>query len=246
MLGNIRIVLVNTFHPGNIGSSLRAMKTMGLTELSLVSPQRYPDKAVDVMAAGASDLINNIRIVNTLEQAIADCSLVIGTSARIRGESWPILNAKTCAQKVAKESNKGKAALVFGREKTGLTNDELQLCNYHVMINTHPNYPVLNLAQAVQIICYDVWNEISSTKKNDLKEDSIYPTNKAMMQFYEALEEILYEINFIVKQHPGDIMVKLRRIFNRSRLEIHELNILRGILARIHQNASATDLDTKK
>ncbi len=239
MLTNIRIVLVNTFHPGNIGSALRAMKTMGLTNLVLVSPQRFPDNEVSVMAACAADGINNICVVDTLEEAIYDCPLVIGTSARKRGKPWPLLNCKQCAEKVISESASGQVALVFGREKTGLTNHELQQCHFHVMIPASPDYPVLNLAQAVQILSYEIWLASQSNQKTDEDyRETSYPSHKAMAEFYDALEVSLCDINFIVKQHPGDIMIKLRRLFNRARPETQELNILRGILARVSQSAS--------
>lgn len=242
MLSNIRIVLVRTFHPGNIGSALRAMKTMGLKELVLVSPQRFPDEEVVTMAAGAVDRVEGIQVVSFLEEAIADCSLVIGTSARKRGDSWPLLTASESGGKLVREASLGKVALVFGREKTGLTNEELQQCNFHVMISANPEYPVLNLAQAVQILCYEIWQAYQQVGCVESEECNVaHPDHKSVEVFYEALEQTLYDVNFIIRQHPGDIMIKLRRMFNRTRIESQELNILRGILARVQQNAAAKE-----
>ncbi len=239
MLNNIRIILVHPFHPGNIGSSLRAMKTMGLTSLTLVSPQCFPDKAVYTMAAGAADLVDNIQVVSTLAQAIANCSLVAGTSARQRSMEWPLLTAAECGQQVISAASKGEVAVVFGREKTGLTNEELQLCNYHVMIPANPGYSVLNVAQAVQIIAYEIWQAYQVVdEKACINNQPEYPDQASMVQFYQALEKTLTDINFIIPQHPGALMAKMRRMFNRTRPELAELNILRGILSRIQQNAS--------
>ena len=238
MLSNIRIVLVQTFHPGNIGSALRAMKTMGLSELVLVSPQRFPSEDVVTMAAGASDRVDTIKVVSSLEEAVAGCSLVMGTSARRRGEKWPLLSASEGGGKLVDEAISSQVALVFGREKTGLTNDELQLCNFHVMISANPDYPVLNMAQAVQILCYEIWQAYQRVGKQDKIEANVsYPKHEAMETFYQTLEQTLYDVNFIIKQHPGDVMIKLRRLFNRARLESQELNILRGVLSRVQQNA---------
>jgi tRNA (cytidine32/uridine32-2'-O)-methyltransferase len=156
MLQNIRIVLVETSHTGNMGSVARAMKTMGLTNLWLVNPLVKPDSQAIALAAGASDVIGNAQIVDTLDEALAGCSLVVGTSARSRTLPWPMLDPRECGLKSVAEAEQAPVALVFGRERVGLTNDELQKCHYHVAIAANPEYSSLNLAMAVQVISYEV------------------------------------------------------------------------------------------
>jgi tRNA (cytidine32/uridine32-2'-O)-methyltransferase len=153
---NIRIVLVNTSHPGNIGGAARAMKNMGLERLYLVEPKEYPsDKAV-WRSAGAVDVLENAVVVETLDEAIKGCGLVVGTSARERRIPWPLLNPRECGESVWTESEQHEVAVVFGREDRGLTNEELHKCNYHVHIPANPDYSSLNLATAVQVICYEI------------------------------------------------------------------------------------------
>ncbi|WP_139852144.1 RNA methyltransferase [Acinetobacter pullicarnis] len=157
-LSHIRIVMVNTTLPANIGSALRAMKTMGLSELVLVAPKTYPHPDIDALAAGATDLIEKIKIVESLEEAIADCHLVFGTSARSRTIPWPLLDVRPAAEKSvhAVIEKQQRVAIIFGREDRGLTNEELALANYHVTIPVNPDYGVLNVAQAIQIVCYEM------------------------------------------------------------------------------------------
>ncbi|MBJ7554194.1 tRNA (cytosine(32)/uridine(32)-2'-O)-methyltransferase TrmJ [Marinomonas spartinae] len=240
MLSNIRIVLINTFHPGNVGAIARAMKNMGLTNLYLVDPNDYPSEEATSRAAGAVDLLERATIVNTLEEAIHDCSLVIGTSARHRTFQLPIMNARECAQTVIPEAKEHQVAIVFGRETTGLLNEEIAQCHRQVYIDANDEYPVLNISQAVQIVSYEIWmaNQDKSTHNKDVGE---YPLKQDMERFYEHLEETLYGINFIIRNHPGKVLDKLHRFFNRSRPEKQELGILRGILAAVQREAGLTE-----
>ncbi len=245
MLDNIRIVMIRTWHPGNIGSALRAMKTMGLRHLTLVSPPHWPHPDADTMAAGAADLIDKVKVVDSLAEAIADCSLVIGTSARSRSFSWPMLSPRACGQQVIQEAENSQVALVFGQETMGMTNEELQQCNYHVCIPGNPEYPVLNVASAIQILCYEIRQSLEArmeTASGSDEEITTYPDANAMEQFYQHLEEALYDVNFIIRQHPGNAMTKLRRLFNRARPESEEMNMLRGILSRVQQTKEKSDL----
>ncbi|TYL48010.1 tRNA (cytosine(32)/uridine(32)-2'-O)-methyltransferase TrmJ [Marinomonas sp. IMCC 4694] len=256
MLSNIRIVLINTFHPGNVGAIARAMKNMGLTNLYLVDPNDYPSDEATSRAAGAVDVLENATIVSTLEAAIADCSLVIGTSARHRTFQLPIMNARECAESVVPEAVEHNIAIVFGRETTGLLNEEIAQCHRQVYIDANDDYPVLNISQAVQIVAYEIWMANQQAKSNEnasTKNLPEYPHKKDMDLFYEHLEDTLYGINFIVRNHPGKIVDKLHRFFNRSRPEKQELGILRGILAAVQREAGLTDAnnhadkkDTKK
>ncbi|WP_204794442.1 tRNA (cytosine(32)/uridine(32)-2'-O)-methyltransferase TrmJ [Oceanisphaera litoralis] len=241
MLEQIRIVLVNTSHTGNIGSAARAMKTMGLGELWLVDPVSPPDSQAVALAAGASDILGSARIVPTLAEAVADCGLVIGTSARSRTLSWPMLDAREAGEKALAEAPRHPVALVFGRERTGLTNDELQQCHFHVAIPANPEYSSLNLAMAVQTLSYEVRMAWLARVKGEEGEEAItgieqdYPLSDDLERFYQHLEQTLLETGFIIKPHPGQVMTKLRRLFNRARPEDHELNILRGILTSVQK-----------
>ncbi len=236
MLDNIRIVLVGTSHSGNIGSAARAMKVMGFSNLVLVAPECEVDGQTKALAAGASDIANNARIVETLEDAVSDCTLVIASSARSRTLQWPQLEMREFGAKVAKEGKNSQIAIVFGRERTGLTNDELQKCHFHVCIPANPEYTSLNLAMAVQTLSYEIrmaWLESEAYQGEDAEE--VYPLNEDLELFYEHLEKVLHDAQFINKQHQGQVMTKLRRLYNRARPESHELNILRGMLSSIEK-----------
>lgn len=236
-LDDIRIVLVNTSHSGNIGSAARAMKTMGLSNLYLVDPACEIDSHASALAAGATDVLGKTVVVDTLADAIADCGLTIGTSARSRTLSWPMVEPRECGEKLVAEAEQGPVALVFGRENSGLTNEELQQCNYHVCIPANPEYSSLNLAMAVQTLCYETRMAYLNKQPKAQEEDEVvYPNAKQTELFYEHLEQTLNDTGFIIKQHPGMVMTKLRRLFNRARPEEAEMNILRGILTSINKS----------
>ncbi|GDX04996.1 tRNA (cytosine(32)/uridine(32)-2'-O)-methyltransferase TrmJ [Buttiauxella selenatireducens] len=238
MLQNVRIVLVETSHTGNMGSVARAMKTMGLTNLWLVNPLVKPDSQAIALAAGASDVIGEAKIVDTLDEALAGCSLVVGTSARSRTLPWPMLDPRECGLKSISEAQHAPVAIVFGRERVGLTNDELQKCHYHVAIQANPEYSSLNLAMAVQILAYEVriaWLATQEEGKETVvvEDQTQYPSADDLERFYVHLEQVLLKTGFIRTSHPGQIMSKLRRLYNRARPETQELNILRGMLSSI-------------
>lgn len=238
MLQNVRIVLVETSHTGNMGSVARAMKTMGLTNLWLVNPLVKPDSQAIALAAGASDVIGEAKIVDTLDEALAGCSLVVGTSARSRTLPWPMLDPRECGLKTISEAQDAPVAIVFGRERVGLTNDELQKCHYHVAIQANPEYSSLNLAMAVQILAYEVriaWLATQEEGKETVvvEDQTQYPSADDLERFYVHLEQVLLKTGFIRTSHPGQIMSKLRRLYNRARPETQELNILRGMLSSI-------------
>ncbi|UQY43224.1 tRNA (cytosine(32)/uridine(32)-2'-O)-methyltransferase TrmJ [Mixta hanseatica] len=233
MLQNIRIVLVETSHTGNMGSVARAMKTMGLTNLYLVNPLVKPDSQAISLAAGASDVIGDAVIVDSLDEAIAGCSLVVGTSARSRTLPWPMLDARECGVKCVEEGAQAPVAIVFGRERVGLTNDELQKCHYHVAIPANPDYSSLNLAMAVQILAYEVRMAFlqSDRVEQPQYEESPYPLVDDLERFYQHLEQMMVNSGFIRQSNPGQVMSKLRRLYTRARPERDELNILRGMLS---------------
>ncbi|MFT6284103.1 MAG: tRNA (cytidine32/uridine32-2'-O)-methyltransferase [Arenicella sp.] len=213
------------------------MKTMGLSQLVLVNPITAPDGKSSALAAGAGDVLANAKTVDTLAEAVADCGLVIGTSARSRTLSWPMLEPRGCGEKMISEVSKYPVALVFGRENNGLSNDELQQCHFHVCIPANPDYSSLNLAAAVQTLCYEVRMAYLNLSRGQYPEnhpeDTEYPLSEDLEGFYSHLEQTLIKTNFIIAKHPGMVMAKLRRLYNRSRPETQELNILRGILASV-------------
>jgi len=240
MLHNIRIVLVETSHTGNMGSVARAMKTMGLTNLYLVNPLVKPDSQAIALAAGASDVIGEAHIVDTLDEALAGCSLVVGTSARSRSLPWPMLDPRECGIKSVQEGQQAPVALVFGRERVGLTNEELQKCHYHVAIAANPEYSSLNLAMAVQIIAYEVrmaFLQSQETTQPDY-EESPYPLVDDLERFYQHMEQIMVRSGFIREGNPGQVMSKMRRLYTRARPERDELNILRGMLSSLEKPKS--------
>ncbi|MGB1239194.1 MAG: RNA methyltransferase [Pseudomonadales bacterium] len=234
-ISNIRIVLINTFHPGNIGAAARAMKNMGLSELYLVDPQSYPDDEASSRAAGALDVLERATVVQDLASAIADCELVIGTSARNRTFDLPLLDAKSGAEKITAEAVTGKVAILFGRETMGLLNEELRQCNFHLFIPTNPEYPVLNIAQAIQLVCYEIWLHAHERSAESSPEVALYPKQGEVQHFYQHLESVLRQTHFLIPQHEGQAMKKLERMFNRARPEKRELGMLRGILQSIEK-----------
>lgn len=239
LLNNIKIVLVETSHTGNMGSAARAMKTMGLSKLCLVNPIVKPDSQSISLAAGASDIIKQAQIVNSLEEAIADCQLVIGTSARSRHLQWPHLESYQCGDKIISEAIQyHHIALIFGRERVGLTNEELQKCHYHVSIPANPDYSSLNLAMSVQVLCYEIRMAMLRLNEQPLEtnENICYPNGDNIERFYQHLEQTLLHTGFINPNHPGQIIGRLRRLFTRARIEQQELNILRGILTSIDKS----------
>lgn len=279
LLAQVRIVLVNTSDCRNIGSAARAMKTMGLSQLVLVDPIELPNGQAQALAAGATDILANAKVVSTLSEAIADCGLVVGTSARSRTLPWPMLEPRGCGEKMVAEANEYPVALVFGRESSGLTNDELQLCHFHVQIPANPEYSSLNLAMAVQTLSYEIRTSYllsiddasqehatgngtyigkKSIEKKGIRESGIsnkslsttsddnefYPVSEESERFYQHFENALKATGFIGDKHPGLVMTKLRRLFNRARPDVKEIKMMRGILASI-ERASAKNLEKK-
>lgn len=247
MLQNIRVVLVNTSHPGNIGGAARAMKNMGLSRLVLVDPLDFPSGEAVARASGATDILDNAQVVKTLEEALAGCNLVLGTSARDRRIPWPLLDPRECATACLGQAGQGgEVALVFGREYAGLTNEELQRCQFHVHIPSNPDFSSLNLATAVQVLAYEVrmaWLAAQGlpTKQEKLETTAMLNAQSATMDemelFYGHLESTLVEIGFLDPQKPRHLMSRLRRLYGRCGISKLEMNILRGILTETQKAA---------
>lgn len=238
LLPNIKIVLVETSHPGNIGGVARAMKNMCMNQLRLVNPKIFPHAEATSRASGADDLLARAGIYPTLQEAIADCQWVIGASARSRTISWPEISPRESAAKCLAQSSATNIALVFGRENSGLTNQELDLCQYLLKIPCNEEYSSLNLAAAVQVVCYELFMAAQTDIKKSSEIDAeLTPLASAeqMESFYQHLQQTLADIGFLQPEKTQSLMRKLRRIYNRTLLDTKELDILRGIL-RFSQN----------
>jgi len=251
-IDNVRIVLVETSHPGNIGATARAMKNMTLTDLAIVSPRKYSEADGEgkgkgkayARASGATDVLYAATQYDSLSAAIADCDLVIGASARLRAITWPELNPREMAEKILSVQTESsvnnensqaiykKAAIVFGREDSGLTNDEMDLCQYLVHIPANADYTSLNIAAAVQVLCYELHMTALLNEGRIAKAPNDHPmaSSQEIEYFYEHLEQSLVDMNFLNRDNPMQLMRRLRKLFNRSGLDKIEVNILRGIL----------------
>jgi tRNA (cytidine32/uridine32-2'-O)-methyltransferase len=228
-----RIVLVDPNHPGNIGAVARAMKNMGLTELHLVRPRFFPNTDATARASGADDVLQAARVHEDFEAAIADCGLVVGTSARQRHLPWDLVEPRECAPQIVAASRIGHAALVFGSERMGLTNVELARCNLLVAIPANPHYSSLNLAMAVQIMAYEVWLCARPDAAAVQAREIPLASAEELTRFYAHLAQVLDEIDFRDRTGGGHLMARLQRLFNRAQLDENEANILRGILTAV-------------
>ena len=242
-LNHIRIVLVQPSHGGNIGGCARAMKNMGLTRLALVAPEEFPGAEASARAAGADDVLTQAQVYATLDEAIADCHLVIGASARERRIAWPMLAPDAAARRMVTAGH--EVAVLFGRERTGLTNDELDRCQILVNIPANPEFSSLNLACAVQVIAYEIRRALGAgdaalpTSAAEMLGEPL-ATSAEMQRFYRHLEQVMVATRFLDPQNPRLLMRRVMRLFNRVQLTSNEVNMLRGILAAVTQPAAKT------
>lgn len=227
-----RIVLVGTSHPGNIGSVARAMKTMGLEDLYLVAPERFPAAEATAMAANATDILDRARVCSELREAVGDCGLVVGTTARPRQMAWRVLEPREAAVEICRAGATGEVALLFGSERSGLTNQEIEQCQMLVTIPTGSQYASLNLAMAVQVLAYEVLIASRDGRAGDAHKVPL-ATAAEMEKLYEQLEQVLEEIDFRDRTGSGQLMLRLRRLLNRAVPDQNEANILRGILTAV-------------
>ena len=237
LLKNIRIVLVNTSHPGNIGAAARAMKNMGLSRLTLIDPKHYPSLEAISRSVGALDILDNVTIAKDLSEAVSGCVWVAGTSARLRTIEWPILEPRECVQKSLENIEQGDIAIVFGRENSGLTNDEMEKCNVLLHIPTNPEFSSLNLAAAVQVVCYEyrmalLEDKIVKHKGNKHRYDAL--ANASQLDgMYGHLHDALMYLGFFGTNNPDIVMRRLKGLFNRAATTQRELSIVRGICSAI-------------
>ena len=255
-LKDCRVILVNTTHPGNVGAAARAMKTMGLSELYLVSDSTeiIDDHAV-ARASGANDLLENAVRVSSLKEAVAGCQYLLGTSARERTLSSPLISPREAAHEGINNyvASGHKIAILFGQERMGLTNQEIALCHGQILIPANPEYSSLNIASAVQLICYEFRLAVLDLIKNNENEKTI-PKNRVnkrdidimadaydMELFYEHLERLMLKTEFLDPKQPKLLMQRLRRLFSRTQVKEQELNILRGILSSSEKKVDLLD-----
>ncbi len=240
-LEHIRVVLIDTTHPGNIGAAARAMKVMGLHRLVLVRPRHFPNATASAMASGAADILATAEVVDSLDAAIADCQLVLGTSARPRSLDWPMLTSHQAAlymhQAMLADRSVNQAALLFGTESVGLSNEQLQRCHYRIEIPANPDYSSLNLSQAVQVISYELRQVFLAEAGSALQ---ILPDtadalagHQSVESFMQRLQQMIVQLEILNPAQPKMLMQRLRRIFLRAKLEASEVNILQGIVSAV-------------
>lgn len=235
-LENIRVVLVRTFHPGNIGSAARSMKTMGLSQLHLVQPKDFPSEQATQMAASADDLLAQATLHNSISSAVAPCNAVIASTARPRGYDLPKLSPEQAAELLLQVSTSSNVALLFGPERMGLHNDDLKYARHRVTIDANPDYSSLNMAAAVQTLCYEIYKQYSSQQPaaQTINKSIDLPTAEDIELLHQHLEQVLRQIQFL-RPHEGETLLRLRHFINKAEIDRPELNILRGILTRIEK-----------
>ena len=228
--------MVGTTHPGNIGATARAMKNMGILDLALVEPKEFPSDVATFRSKAAKDILEKASVHTSLEEAISECELVVGTSARGRTVPWPVLNPREAAEEMHKSSLNGKVAIVFGREDRGLTNEELGLCNFHVHIPSDPEYSSLNLSQAVQILAYEIrLSYLQDLHVNEDYWDVDLANNEQTERLISHMDELMQEVDFYDVENPRKLLVRVRRFFKRSKIDVMEANIFRGLFATIQK-----------
>jgi TrmH family RNA methyltransferase len=238
----IRIVLVEPSHPGNVGAVARAMKNMGLAELVLVRPRSHPHPEATARASGADDVLARARVCDSVAAAVADCGYVAATTSRSRDQNFRALDVHEAAARVFEKSAVAPAAILFGAERTGLTNEELALAHLLIRIPANPDYPSLNLAMAVQLTTYELFRAAGSpASTRPLSEAPVPPASgEDMERFYAHLQQVMDEIEFKDRTPGGtQLMTRVRRLFQRCEMDQNEVNILRGILTSVQQKRRA-------
>jgi TrmH family RNA methyltransferase len=229
----VRIVLVAPSHPGNVGASARAMKNMGLDRLVLVRPQAFPHAEATAMASGADDLLARAQVVDTVEDAIRGCGLVYGTSARVRTQYyWPGFAPREAAPRLVAAGREGDAAVLFGTERTGLTNEEIELCHGLIHIPANPAFESLNLSQAVQVVAYELRLAVDPAPPRPERDAPLAPVEE-LERLYAHFDQVLSEVDFTDRNGGPHLLRRLKRILGRAELDQLEVNILRGILSAV-------------
>jgi len=235
-LSSIRIVLIRPTETGNIGSSARAMKTMGLSDLVLVNPKEFPSAKATARASGADDLLASARVVDDLTYALAGCELVMGTSARLRDLPWPLLNPREAAEKAwHNRAVTSRVAVVFGSERSGMTNEEMDQCHFQIHIPANDAYSSLNLAASVQVVAYELRmaSLLAVGEATSEQAEEALASREQMEQFYAHLFEVMEQVGYYRPQQPKLLRRRLMRLFNRPMMTHPEVQIMRGFLSMI-------------
>ena len=231
----VQIVLVETSHPGNIGSVARAMKNMGLANLALINPKKFPHQDATALAGNAKDVLDNAHIFSSIQEAVKSSKMIYATSARDRTIEWPTLTANEAASEIQElVSNEIEVSILFGREDRGLTNEELQLANKHLMIPAHPDYPVLNIAMSTQVVCYELYQ---AAQKNSVESWQDFPeyTSEELNNLIEHFNETVEGLELVDPKNPKQIMTRMERMFRRLYPDQMEGNFLRGFLKAVNK-----------
>ena len=231
----VQIVLVETSHPGNIGSVARAMKNMGLANLSLINPKKFPHQDATALAGNATDVLDNAKIFSSIQEAVNTSKVIYATSARERTIEWPTLTANDAASEIQElVANEIEVSILFGREDRGLTNDELQLANKHLIIPAHPDYPVLNIAMSTQVVCYELYQ---AAQKNSVESWQDFPeyTSEELNNLIDHFNETVIALELVDLNNPKQIMTRMERMFRRLYPDQMEGNFLRGFLKAVNK-----------
>ena len=231
----VQIVLVETSHPGNIGSVARAMKNMGLANLALINPKKFPHQEATALAGNATDVLDNVKIFTSIQEAVKKSKVIYATSARDRAIEWPTLTAKEAAQETQElVTNEIQVSILFGREDRGLTNEELQLANKHLIIPAHPDYPVLNIAMSTQVICYELYQAAQNNSVESWQDFPEY-TSEELNNLIEHFNETVEALELVDPKNPKQIMTRMERMFRRLYPDQMEGNFLRGFLKAVNK-----------
>ena len=233
---SIRVVLVGTTHPGNIGAVARAMKNMGVSDLVLVNPRNFPHAKATTRASGAVDVLENAIVVESLADAIKDCVFVAGASVRSRTINWPTMEPRECAARFIEQNQNGVVAAVFGPEKAGLSNSDLDHCDTLLTIPTDPDFSSMNLAMAVQVFTYELRMASAQEQAPGYEHDAPLATSEELEHFYVHLERVLTDLKFLNPDNPRHLMRRFRRLYIRAQVDKNEVNILRGMLTAIDKS----------
>ncbi|MDA8614385.1 RNA methyltransferase [Gammaproteobacteria bacterium] len=231
----VQIVLVETSHPGNIGSVARAMKNMGLANLSLINPKKFPHQEATALAGNATEVLDNAKIFSSIQEAVNTSKVIYATSARERTIEWPTLTANDAASEIQElVANEIEVSILFGREDRGLTNDELQLANKHLIIPAHPDYPVLNIAMSTQVVCYELYQ---AAQKNSVDSWQDFPeyTSEELNNLIDHFNETVIALELVDPNNPKQIMTRMERMFRRLYPDQMEGNFLRGFLKAVNK-----------
>lgn len=244
MLKNIKIVLSNTTHPGNIGAAARAMKVMGLSQLVLVNPRKYPSAEATERASKANDILANAQICSSIEDAIADSRLIIGASARTRSLPSKLMTPRELVNLIKQDLSRTPVSILFGTESSGLTNKELFLCHYHVYIPTNPDYSSLNLASAVQLIAYEMrlaFSDMDQLPQQEINKNEVVVSREQLAGLLQHFDSVMQQTGYLVPEFGKQIKNRMNRLFSKAEITSSEMNILRGFLTSITKYAERID-----